>query len=303
MNIKEKLLETGLVEDNEYLLQYCQLINDNLFTSREKGRTQIHHVFPRCLSKILNLKVDPFVVNLLYKDHLIAHCLLALLSKENIFKYYNICAVNHITGSIKNKSEYIDLDLLQLAYENSRQQLMLNNPMNNFDVKQYHDNIMRTEDVRSRISQSMKDYRLENPFSDEHKDKIRQKATGQIFIHKDNELKHVSEEQLQVFLDDGWQIGGLPVSRELVEKRSRNRCQPVQCINEQNEIVKIFDSIKDACVWWAANGYTRKIPENIYDLANIIKCSQKQDKFICGLKWVYLPKYRPYGKNTIKEGD
>lgn len=304
MNIKEKLLETGLIQNNEYLSQYVQLITDNLFTLKQKGRTQLHHVFPRCLSKILGLKVDPFVINLLYKDHLIAHCLLALASKENIFKHYNMCAVNHIIGVINDDFDFVDLELLQLAYEDSRQQAILNNPMNDADIRKYHDDVMRTEDVRAKISQAMKDYRLENPFSDEHRNKIKQKATGQIFIHKDNELKHVSQDQLDYFLTEGWQIGGLPVPHDIVEKRSKNRCQPIQCINESGEIVAIFDSVKSACVWWADNGYSRKIPKNLYDLANVIKSSSNNDKYICGLKWIYLPKDRPYGKKRVlEEGD
>lgn len=86
--LKYQLLAYGLVKDNKYLDLYLQLIIDNLQTEKTKFETQQHHCIPlgiyckafkinvpkvnlRKLSEIL--VPDNLIVNLKFKDHLLAH--------------------------------------------------------------------------------------------------------------------------------------------------------------------------------------------------------------------------------------
>lgn len=53
-----------------------------------------------------------------------------------------------------------------------------NNIMFNGKVKKKHDTVMRTPEVRAKISKSMKAYRKEHAFTEEHKKKLSDKAKG-----------------------------------------------------------------------------------------------------------------------------
>lgn len=53
-----------------------------------------------------------------------------------------------------------------------------NNVMFSQDIKTKHDSIMRSESVRDKISKSMKTYRQEHPFTDEHRAKLSASAMG-----------------------------------------------------------------------------------------------------------------------------
>lgn len=53
-----------------------------------------------------------------------------------------------------------------------------NNIMDIESVKTKHDEIMRSDKVRKKISDSMKQYRKEHPFTDEHRRKLSERAKG-----------------------------------------------------------------------------------------------------------------------------
>ncbi len=53
-----------------------------------------------------------------------------------------------------------------------------NNIMDIESVKTHHDEVMQSDEVRKKISESMKKYRAENPFTDEHRRKLSEKAKG-----------------------------------------------------------------------------------------------------------------------------
>ena len=115
---KNLLLQLNIFEDNNYLDLYVDLINSHINRGREVYHTQRHHIIPRCYYKINNLKVDNTktnMVNLLYKDHILAHYYLVKSSKDTEFKYKMVIALNYIVG---NSSEYnydnIDLNTFML---------------------------------------------------------------------------------------------------------------------------------------------------------------------------------------------
>lgn len=184
MNIKSKLLTLGVFEDNEFLDKYVNIIESNYCTEKEKGKTQRHHIIPRCYFKTNNLKVDNStnnVVNLLYKDHILAHCYIVLSSKEGAFKYQNYCAINHLLGvkGYELDGGTVDnLDEIQLAYESSKSLIYANNPMFVEEHKNRHDRVVKSDEFRKKVSESMKKYREEHPFTEEHRKKISESMMG-----------------------------------------------------------------------------------------------------------------------------
>ena len=65
---------------NDSFYAYIKLIGANLNTPRQQGKTQVHHIIPEAYYGKRNTKennTDDRVVNLLFKDHVLAHYYLA----------------------------------------------------------------------------------------------------------------------------------------------------------------------------------------------------------------------------------
>ena len=83
--VKTRLIELGYI-DNEWLDKYLEIIAANLETKANRAGTQAHHAVPvnaywnsnepyNRLEALKLARKDPvnFVVNLVYKDHLLVH--------------------------------------------------------------------------------------------------------------------------------------------------------------------------------------------------------------------------------------
>ena len=204
MSLKEKLLLLNIVEDNEYLDKYVELIESNRKTKREKFKTQKHHIIPRYYYKKNNLEVndsDSNCVNLLYKDHCLAHYYLCLCSVDKQFRYINYHAIEFVIGNsnFKLSSSYIDetemirsLDRFQELYEESAK-------LKSEKYKGKFVGLVMPESAKQEISRKLK---------------------GRVYIHKDNIAKMIHKEELQQYLDAGWIRGSLPFSEEGKKKIS-----------------------------------------------------------------------------------
>ena len=76
MQLKERLLNTGDFVDNEYLDKYIQLVLPNQNTKAVPCKTNSHHIVPSYYYRQHKLPVDNSLenrVNLLYRDHMLAH--------------------------------------------------------------------------------------------------------------------------------------------------------------------------------------------------------------------------------------
>lgn len=176
------------------------------------------------------------------------------------FEFEEICKANS-----KSELNYLEAKYI-LEYDSVRNGYNMgyggdNNVMDSPTVKEKHDNIMRSEDVRLKISQSMKQYRQENPFSETHRKKISEKLKGN---------KH---------------FAGHHITDKHKEALNKSHYKKVYCIDQDNNIVARFDSVQKAAQWWFDNGYnTVKRPN---DLSNRIKYSSMKNIYIKGLKWIY----------------
>jgi len=203
MTIYEKLKKLNIFIDNEYLSLYINLITNNLQTKKEKFKTQQHHIIPRCYFKLNKLKIDNSkdnLVNLSFSDHIKAHCYLCLCVNNDYLSCANYFAVNKLLGfkieNINNDTlKYIDdnKELIEISYQHVKQYLSENNPMMNNKIKVRHDEKMRSEEVRNKISKSMA--------------KSRANSDKNIHITKGKLMKRISQIELESYLSDGWQLG------------------------------------------------------------------------------------------------
>ena len=113
--LKIKLLATECFIDNEYLDKYCNLVINNVQLNTKFG-CQLHHILQKSYFKHFNLSVDNSsenIVNLLYKDHCLAHwylcnCTVTWLKKANntAFRYM----INQVA---EKYSDYMDKEMYE----------------------------------------------------------------------------------------------------------------------------------------------------------------------------------------------
>lgn len=209
MYTKEKLLETGYFVDNNYFDQYYNLMLENSDTGIVKYKTNSHHMIPVHYYKNRELKVDNSIdnkVNLLYKDHLLAHMLLSgcTLGQD---RWRNIYAFEYLSGRkyvTDNDMTYVrqNLDNYQELYENA-----IKAAPNHWKGKK------RSEETRQKMSDAQKG--KPSPIS------------GKIWVNKDNKNKAILVEQKESFIQLGWKEGRkVTYSDEALEKMDAARRKP-----------------------------------------------------------------------------
>lgn len=217
--LKDKLLATGMFIDNEYLDRYITLVDTNNSTQKQRYKTQLHHIIPVCVFQLLSDDVDNSdrnLVNLLYKDHVLAHCLLVLCASTPELQAKMFAAILFILGKdsitrdeLKGSLDTIDFDAYQKAYETGRTAAYEYNPMFDDIKKEQHDEIMRSDAVRSRISATVKQ-RIQDGdiFNEEHRSKLSLNAKESVFIHKWDVVKRIKRCDLDKYEAEGWILNG-----------------------------------------------------------------------------------------------
>lgn len=136
------------------------------------------------------------------------------------------------------------------------------NPMNCSYVKEKHDKTMRSEEVRQKISNTMKQHiRNGEFFTEEHRKKISEKLKG----NKHGLGKKRPQSAIKATID--------------ALKKA------VYCIDKDGNFVKEFEYVKDAAQW-----LKDKYPERSQDLTNLknkIKESYVKDRYYFDYKWIY----------------
>lgn len=159
--LKLTLLELNLVVNNDYLDKYVQLIMENESRTKEKFRTQIHHIIPRCYYVHHNKKVDSSKLNtvvLLHKDHVLAHYYLYRCAKEEWFQIANIDAFKHVLNNVAYKE--------QSFYDYERKMFVM--------LDDYQLMMEKTNQAKSKRMTGIP----RGPMSEEHKEKLRQANLG-----------------------------------------------------------------------------------------------------------------------------
>lgn len=140
-------------------------------------------------------------------------------------------------------------------------------------IRQKHDDVMRSPEVRNKISKSMKrSYALRGGQTPEHrahlsknKKALYASEKGELVRQKFRKSFKLSEAHFRALND------------------AKNKA--VYCMDESGNFVVEFPRVKDAAIWWQTNGYdTSKYVRNVCDQ---IKKSAKFEKYIRGLRWFY----------------
>lgn len=218
MITKQELLEFGYFIDNEYLDAYVTLIENNIKTEYVSHRTQYHHVIPQSYCKQKQVEQTYPVCTLLYSDHILAHYYLSLCCNDDTLISFNIAAVNYMTNNERVgyliTKEWLDENLprLQELYEYVR--LHTTNVMFVDEHRKKHDSIMRSDEVRSKISEKMKEKAAQGEtFGEEHRKNLSNARKGKIYIHNEYGDKVIDPKDLDLWLSRGY-VRGHRTSKE-----------------------------------------------------------------------------------------
>lgn len=138
------------------------------------------------------------------------------------------------------------------------------NPMDCIHIKQHHDEVMRSEEVRKKISNSMKKRIAQgNFFGEEHRKRISDKLKGNQHFR------------------------GHKRTPEAIKKTAKGTYKKVACYDEvTGDLIKEFESVKSAAQWLyndRCSDVTRWV-----NLLNVIKRSDVHNKPFRGLQWRYF---------------
>lgn len=127
LDVKNTLLQHPGFIDNEYLELYCRLIERNSRTPLRHRITNSHHIIPKSWFKLNNKTIDNSqsnLVNLVYRDHVLAHYYLCLCTVDEL-QYANelalMCLVSRNKLNVVDKQLISGLPLYNNIYEHYKQ--------------------------------------------------------------------------------------------------------------------------------------------------------------------------------------
>lgn len=199
-------------------------------------------------------------------------------------KEYLPCAIRHygkenfimeVIDTATSQQELDEKEIFWISYYNSYYDapnsngynLTLggdSNPMNCEEVQKKHLTSMRSEEVRNKISATIKK-RIEEGtlFTEEHRKNLSKAMKGN---------QHFK---------------GHKRTQSAIEATSKALHKKVYCIDEQGNVVNRFDSVVSACEWWYPEYIKHRTCKYYKCLSDVIKLSSTKDKYILGLKWIY----------------
>lgn len=123
-DIKQTLLKHSGFVNNDYLDLYCRLVERNTRTAIKHRVTNSHHIIPKAWFKLNKQTVDNSqtnLVNLVYRDHVLAHYYLCLCTVEEL-QFANqlalVCLVQRKKLNSVDKQLVTRLPLYNNIYEN-----------------------------------------------------------------------------------------------------------------------------------------------------------------------------------------
>lgn len=283
--IYTKMLETGLVLDNEYLKAYCELIETEALDSAITFKTNCHHIIPKCFYPYLQRPVDNSATNLvhlLHKHHLLAHYYLTLCTTGELH-WKLIAALTYIVG--KYELETNDLEHYQRLQEEGRRQSSIHHTGNKHSdqtkqkMSKTHTGVARTEYERQCISAGWARQTPEEKARIGNMNSVRCK--GRIYINNGQIAKMIWPDEFESYRQQGFSRGNLPKNIETrlkackaaYEKRQKempglkakevmqklNITRPTLCKYVKQGLIKV-----DACI----NGQYRYNAESVEALLN-----------------------------------
>lgn len=218
MTTKQKLLDCGLVHDNEFLDKYIDLINTKSVEVKQVGMHNRHHIVPRFYFRKNNLPIDNStenIANLTFKDHILAHYYLALCSTEK-YRLFSELAFFRTSGfmtlptSEEAMGDMPKFDKVYRSYIEDHTKRLIGHPTSDETKRKIsikNTGKRRTPEERKRIADATRaattpEMRKKN--SEFHK--------GSIWVNNGTHSKQVRPEQVNQFLANGWMRGRVKFS-------------------------------------------------------------------------------------------
>ena len=242
-NILEKLVRTNLFDtESQYLKLYVKLIISNLNQEKIKFKTQEHHIIPKSYYKDNCLEVDNSkdnLVNLLYKDHILAHYYLALASTDKLFRYQNTMAIQHVFGNKHVNCEEINistlnLDLYQSLYEEAMQH--------------QKDNAYYTHKGRKRTQETIENLRKANK--------------GRIYVNNGKVTRMIKPNELDSFLSNGYVLGRNYSPSEETKEKMRKSSVGHTVSDETKEKIRKKRANQEMGIWVSDDTHSIKIKKS-----------------------------------------
>ena len=126
-DVKQTLLNHNGFIDNEYLDLYCRLVERNGRTQIRHGVTNSHHIIPKSWFKLNKQTVDNTqsnLVNLVYREHVLAHYYLCLCTTDELQianELALMCLLNRKKLNVVDKQLVMGLPLYNNIYEHYKQ--------------------------------------------------------------------------------------------------------------------------------------------------------------------------------------
>lgn len=310
---KDDLLKFKCFVDNEFLDKYIDIVCSVYEPCDDMEK---HHIIPRMVFKKYGITLDNSdenIVLLPYMKHVLAHYYLSKCTCSDI-KYKNLYAMAIIYGKRDiTEEEIFDNDNDLQEFRKYRHKLLSkNNSMKNPNILERHNEIMRSDAVRKKISDTMRKVRAETDdvlIYKGHEGKrvlksevdkylsdgwnIGNKQAQFIRINKDGVKKTIFEDEWELYERDGWKRGNLQTLSENHKKAlESSHYKTVSVLLKDGTKLKTFNSVRDTCNWWFNNQDTYPIPvyqnEFVYKtLAGYIRKSFKNKKYYGDIMFLY----------------
>lgn len=124
-------MNTKYFEDNDFLKSYVELIISNMDTPKKRFFTESHHIIQKAYFKDIGIKDNSIInssdnlVNLTYRDHILAHYYLYHCSINEHIKQSNLIALINMTNEKKHLDDIEGLIKELDLYENMRREWLL----------------------------------------------------------------------------------------------------------------------------------------------------------------------------------
>lgn len=220
MAIKEILLNTGVIENNEYLDKYIQLIGTGRQRGYVKYKTHKHHIIPKSYYKLKNLPVDNSSENIVYllaAEHVLAHYYIAHCAINEDFRYRNILAFTFMTSK-----KYFNMEEQQLLeslphFQKMYEEMCKQRGDNNRGRKQSEEVKARLKEINlkreykqewveaNRVAQK----KLDRKHTEEDKLNQSNAIRGRRHVNNGVEEKLLKEADCLPYIEQGWCYGSL----------------------------------------------------------------------------------------------
>lgn len=192
------------------------------------------------------------------------------------FHIYKLAEANSLDELDRLEDFYIQkLNAMDLGYNQmGGGRLGYHNPMDYPKAKQRHDDKMRSEEVRSKISKTLRQYYQDNhdsPVEIEHRRKLSEQKKQLYASPRGEEVKAKQRASFKFTPEHYYAINSA-------------KYKPVYCTDTNGKVIKTFKCVKDASKWWYdERGYHHYKPP----LDDYIKKSFDKDIFIDDIHWYY----------------